>query len=123
NNPIHAGFNSGIIDFTSPLTGLGNHFEGGNIALFSDAWNNKPQNLSLVEKGGRANGWTYDFTFDYQTFNGTDVFPPTNFGGTIGEQTFIGQDNYFVYVGDNTFTDRAGNAIWLDGQDSHYWWP
>jgi parallel beta-helix repeat protein len=121
-NPIHAGFNSGIIDFTNE----GNTFTGGNIALFFDAWNNKAENLSLVETGGRINGWTYDGTADYQTFNGTTVFPPTNFGGTIGEQTFIGQSDYFVYVGSNTFVDNTGRvptAIWLDGQESHYFWP
>lgn len=122
-NPTHARFESGIIDLTwvDPLLGYGNTFVGGNIGLEFDVWNNDTPRLSLVRAGG---GYTYDGN-PFDTFNGVNVAgnPALNFGGTIGQQYFEGQSQYFVAVRSDTFTDRAGNAVWLDASDSTYFMP
>jgi len=125
-NPTHARFESGIIDLTNvdPVLGYGNTFIGGNIGLEFDVWNNQTQRLSLVREGGFfVGGYTYDGN-PYDTFNGTTVYPPTNFGGTIGEQYFEDQSQYFVAVRSDTFVEpRTGNAVWLDASDSTYFAP
>ncbi|MEZ5815361.1 MAG: right-handed parallel beta-helix repeat-containing protein [Alphaproteobacteria bacterium] len=165
-NPYHAKFNSGIIDLTHLDEGAqySNEFYGGKVALYFDAWKNKPWLLSLVKDGGVANGWTYDYlgftpwvgwgdfvantSYTFDTFDGTSVFPPNEFGGTIGTQLFNGQSDYFVKLGSKTFVvpgdagegepeveafavsrydDRkyfeypdSWKAIWLDARDSTY---
>ena len=165
-NPYHAKFNSGIIDLTHLDEGedYSNQFIGGNVGLYFDAWRNKPWLLSLVKTGGISNGYTYDYlgytpwvswgdfifndSYTFDTFNGTGVFPPSEFGGTIGAQLFDGQSDYFVKLGSKTFvvpgesdfdTDsevetalfdsfsrykvrfpETFDAIWLDARDSTY---
>jgi parallel beta-helix repeat protein len=128
-NRVGARFESGIIDLTGissdpSFGGFGNKFIGGDIGLEFDAWGGRTTQLSLVRTGGiLSNGYTYD-GLGYDTFDGSTVFPPVNFGGTIGEQYFEGQSQHFVAVRSNTFIDpKTRNAIWLDGQDSTYFFP
>jgi len=108
-NWIGAKFQSGLID----LTGPGNRFYNGKIAMYFEAWGGNTLKLKLVDDDGIPG---------YQTWPTTST--PTNFGGTIGEQYFEGQDVAFVYLGRNTFIDpKTREAIWLDGSNSTYYFP
>ncbi len=108
-NTIGAKFKSGLID----LTGPGNRFYNGDIAMYFEAFGGNTLKLKLVDDDGIPG---------YQTWPTTAV--PTNFGGTIGEQYFEGQNTAFVYLDRNTFIDPiSGEAIWLDGQHSTYYFP
>jgi hypothetical protein len=115
NNIIGARLQSGVID----LTGPGNAFLNGRIALYFEVNPKDPTKLSLVRTGG---GHTYDGN-PYDTYP-TVPYNPATFGGTIGQQYFRGQSGEFVYVADGSFVDPGtGEAIWLDGSESTYYFP
>ncbi|HEU4838398.1 MAG TPA: right-handed parallel beta-helix repeat-containing protein [Micavibrio sp.] len=115
NNIIGAHLQSGVID----LTGPGNVFLNGKIALYFEANPKDPTKLSLVRAGG---GHTHDGN-PYDTYPAVP-YNPTTFGGTIGQQYFRGQSGEFVYVADGSFVDPGtGEAIWLDGSESTYYFP
>ena len=121
---IGAEFQSGLIN----LTGTGNSFDNGRIGLrfnpeFSDSLpppqnaffakilNNALSFLDLVDNDGEpdtlfASGET-----------------PTNFGGTIGNQTFTNIDDYYVQLEANAFShngDGAAYPVWINGLNSSY---
>jgi parallel beta-helix repeat protein len=111
-NPVHAKFESGEIDLTNidPVTGFGNEFTGGDVALqFSPAGGDSSV-LALVDNDGPG----------FQTFESTGGLQPTNYGGTIGEQFFDGQSEFFVQLDNNAFTTPGGDHIWMNGLDSTY---
>lgn len=103
-------FESGLID----LTGLGNSWSNGKIGLrfspymFSGEGEPYFAYLDLVDNDG-AGSTPYPTT-------------PTNFGGTIGSQTFTGfteTGDFYVYLDNGAFTN-AGTPIWLNGLNSSY---
>lgn len=109
-NPVHAKFESGLID----LTGVGNRFLNGDIALlFSPAGDGEsaPLFTALALVDDDAPG--------YDTFPGT--LKPVNYGGTIGAQFFSGQKTAFVKLENNAFLAPATfEGIWLNGLNSTY---
>lgn len=118
NFDIGAEFESGLID----LTGAGNTFSTGRIGLrfapygFSDE-------VPSFAKLDYFYGDTYLDLVDNDGV-GSTPYPttPTNFGGTIGSQTFTGfteTGDFYVYLADGAFTND-GTPIWLNGLNSSY---
>ena len=102
-NPTHAEFESGIID----LTGTGNIFTDGDVALRFSNFGSVPGILSLVDDdapGSDSLG---------------DPLPYTNFGGTIGAQFFDGQSQFFVELDNGAFF-APGNPTIINGLNSTY---
>lgn len=113
-----AKFESGLID----LTGAGNTFANGRIGLrFS------PYGYS---EGGEIP--YFDILDFYGTYldlvdndgAGSTPYPttPTNFGGTIGSQTFTGfteTGDFYVYLDNGAFTNDA-TPVWINGLNSSY---
>ncbi len=96
NNPIGAEFQSGVID----LTGAGNRFIGGDVALRFAPYNlgGLPPgfaNLTLVNDGNPA------------------------YGGTIGSQTFFGQSKAYVELANGAFYN-PGTPTLLNALNSTY---
>jgi parallel beta-helix repeat protein len=126
NNRVGARFESGIIDLTGissdpAFGGYGNKFiagANGKVAIEFDAYRGDTERLSLVRAGG---GYTYDGN-DYDTLGETAT--PVTFGGTLGSQYFQDYNDptkqQIVTLGDDTFVDPTGDAIWLDARDSTF---
>jgi filamentous hemagglutinin family protein len=135
---IGAQFESGIVD----LTGESNTITGGRVGLrfapyaFGDG--------STGGDGGSLVAFSlptsiYDFLFPYPFSVPTSGFaplslvdndggpnspsfpvtPPTNYGGTIGSQTFTGQSQYYVELANGAFF-APGTPTWLNGLNSSY---
>jgi len=105
-NPVHALFESGLID----LTGIGNLFQNGETALIFSPFGSDQSLLRLVDNDGPGS-----------TPFGS-AFPPTNFAGTLGNQTFDGQTEKFVTLQNNAFF-VGGSPLWLNALDSTYFIP
>lgn len=102
-------FESGLID----LSQIGNSWTNGNIGL----------RFSPFNFGGETPSWANLNLVDVDGF-GSTPYPtaPTNFGGTIGEQTFTGfteDGKFYVYLDDGAF-QNDGTPIWINGLDSTY---
>ena len=108
-NPVHALFQSGLID----LTGIGNQFLNGNIALYFSPFGGDASLLALVD----------DDAAGFETLESTGGAEPSNYGGTIGKQYFKGQTDAFVKLDNNAFTTPGGEHIWLNGLNSTYFIP
>jgi filamentous hemagglutinin family protein len=115
---IGAEFESGLID----LTGVGNTFADGRIGLkFS------PYGWSEGEPVPAFAKVSLDSTYLDLVDNdgaGSTPYPstPTNFGGTIGSQTFTGfteDGDFYVYLENGAFTNGS-TPVWLNGLDSSY---
>jgi filamentous hemagglutinin family protein len=101
NNDVHARFQSGVID----LTGPGNTFADGRVGLRFDPVG-PATGLTLVDD-------------DAPGFSPASEDPPTNFGGTIGAQTFENQSQYFVELASGAFF-APGAPTWLNAANSMY---
>ncbi|PZO85740.1 MAG: hypothetical protein DI626_07220, partial [Micavibrio aeruginosavorus] len=102
-NRVGAEFQSGVID----LTGAGNTINGGEVGLRFAPTAGNASLLSLVDNDGLPN----------TAYNPAVV--PTNFGGTIGAQTFTGQSLYYVELANGAF-NTLGVPTWLNGLESSY---
>ncbi len=113
-----ARFESGLID----LTGAGNKFANGRIGLrFSPYGYSEGGDVPYFE--------LLDFYGTYLDLvdndgPGSTPYPttPTNFGGTIGSQTFTGfteAGDFYVYLDNGAFTNDA-TPVWLNGLNSSY---
>ena len=102
-------FESGLID----LSQAGNSWTNGNVGLRFSPYNYEGEtpswaNLNLVDDDAP----------------GSTPYPttPTNFGGTIGAQTFTGfteDGKFYVYL-DNGAFQNEGTPIWINGLNSNY---
>lgn len=102
-------FESGLID----LSQAGNSWTNGNYGL----------RFSPFNFGGEAPSWANLNLVD-DDGDGSTPYPttPTNFGGTIGEQTFTGfteDGKFYVYLDDGAFQNE-GTPIWINGLNSTY---
>lgn len=117
---IGAEFESGLID----LTGVGNTFNDGRIGLKFSPINYgdvKYDKISLEEAVEEY--YSYLDLVDNDG-PGSTPYPttPTNFGGTIGRQTFTGfteEGDFYVYLDNGAFTNN-GTPIWINGLNSSY---
>lgn len=102
-------FESGLID----LSQAGNSWTNGKIGL----------RFSPFDFGGEAPSWANLNLFDDDA-DGSTPYPntPTNFGGTIGKQTFTGfteAGKFYVYLDNGAFQNN-GTPIWINGLESTY---
>lgn len=142
-NDIGAHFESGLID----LTGERNFFTGGRIGmrfapfdwgtLESRYVDGDTQKITPRSFGGWQ-GWPIHTWVPTEGFAAANLrlvdddggpddvfggnFPPTNFDGTIGAQTFRGQSSYFVELANEAFY-APGNPTLLNGLESSYFMP
>ena len=136
-NDIGAQFESGIVD----LTGPGNTFNDGRVGLrfspfaFGGGEGEGDGDIILLSLPTSI----YDLLFPYPFMvpstgfaplslvdndGGPNspsfpVIPPTNFGGTIGAQTFNRQTQYYVELDNGAFFE-PGTPTWLNGLNSTY---
>ncbi|PZQ49105.1 MAG: hypothetical protein DI551_00185 [Micavibrio aeruginosavorus] len=135
NFAIGAEFESGLIDFTGVTLGapsgtnMGNTFtvpagSTDRIGLrFSPYYGGGIPAFAKIAEGEGEYYYSYLNLVDDDGL-GSTPYPttPTNFGGTIGSQTFTGftgARNFYVYLNDGAFTND-GTPIWLNGLNSTY---
>ncbi len=103
-NRVGMEFNSGLID----LTGVSNTIAGGEVGMrfspfvvYEGEGDPIYADLALVDEDGDVNS--------------LPTQAPANYGGTIGQQIFTGQSQYYVELLNGAFADT-----WVDGRFSSY---
>lgn len=123
---IGAEFESGTID----LTQAGNTFDNGRIGLRFAPFTNPSGDEEGEGESPSFARISLEKAFDdvYLALvdddaPGSTPFPetPTNFGGTIGAQTFTNITQYYVDLEPGAFThDGASYPVWINGLNSSY---
>lgn len=115
NNTVGSWIGSGLIDLTSPVTGQGNTFTGGDTAMifenpyYPSFGQEGPYNPQPIQEGeGQEGPWMpYGYT-------GLQLV-----GDTLGAQVFQGQTNYYVDLRNGAFFN-PGNPTIIDGTQATY---